>query len=202
MLPWHPRCTFLHPSQWCRTWSTGFFLPPVLIFGWNAFRPNSDENGARTAISNVQKPIPSLPDAVLVQRVQILVGGLGLWGPTVQILEALSGADALLGRLLRDVQLAPERQAGFSTVVDKQHREAVMALQERRRNHGLLAEEEFLGRLEVLHTHQPVNQSAQKHPSSRKPTAATRLFSVMKVTHSRGSVSELRLVTLERQIKG
>lgn len=98
------------------------------------------------AISNVQKPIPSLPDAVLVQGVQILVGGLAVRGPTVQILEALSGADALLGRLLRDVQLAPKRQAGFSTVVDKQHREAVMALQERGRNDGLLAEQEFRGR--------------------------------------------------------
>lgn len=32
-------------------------------------------------------------------------------------------------------------------------------------------------------------------------TAATKLFSVMKVTHSRGSVSELRLVTLWSQYK-
>lgn len=47
-----------------------------------------------------------------------------------------------------------------------------------------------------------ISQSAQKHPSSRILTAATRLFSVMKVTHSRGSVSELKLVTLQSHMKG
>lgn len=159
-----------------------------------ALRPSSDENGA--IIAKRAEANSSLPDAVLVQGVQILVGGLGLWGPAVQILEALPGADALLGRLLRDVQLAPERQAGFSAIVDKQHRETVMALQECGRNNDLLAEKEFMERMDVVQTHQSVNQSVQKHPSSRILTAATRLFSVMKVTHSRGSVSELKLVTL------
>lgn len=103
-----------------------------------ALRANSDENGA-TAAKHAEGN-SSLPDAVLVQAVEILVGGLGLWGPTVQILEALPGADALLGHLLWDVQLAPKGQAGFSAIVDKQHWETVMALQEYGRNNDLLAE--------------------------------------------------------------
>lgn len=41
-----------------------------------------------------------------------------------------------------------------------------------------------------------LRKSQEKHPSSGILTAATKLFSVMKVTHSRGSVSELKLVTL------
>lgn len=35
MLPWHPRCSSLHPYQWCRTWCTGFFLLPALRSHWN-----------------------------------------------------------------------------------------------------------------------------------------------------------------------
>lgn len=41
-----------------------------------------------------------------------------------------------------------------------------------------------------------ISQSALKHPAGRILTAATKLFSVMNVTHSRGSISELKLVTL------
>lgn len=75
----------------------------------------------------------SSPDAVLVQAVQVLLGALGLGGPAVQVLETLPGTDALLGRLLGNVQLAAERQAGLGTVVHKQHRVAVVALKEQER---------------------------------------------------------------------
>lgn len=159
----------------------------------SALEPGSGENGA--IIAEGAEADSSLPDAVFVQGAQILVGGLGLWGPAVQVLETLPGANALLGRLLRDVQLAPECQGGFGAIVHKQHRETVMALQECGGNHDLLAEKELI-EFDVVQTHQSVKQSAQKRPSSRTLTAATRLFSVMKVTHSRGSVSELKLVTL------
>lgn len=71
-----------------------------------------------------------LPDAVLVHGVQVLLSGLALWGPTVQILETFPGTDALLGRLLRNVQLATKGQAAFSAVVHKQYWVAVMALKE------------------------------------------------------------------------
>lgn len=98
-------------------------------------------------------PDSSLPDAVLVQGVQFLVGGLGLWGPAVQILEALPGADALLGRLLGDIQLTPEGQVGFSTVIHKQHRETVVALQEYGGNNDLRAEEELKWKLDEVQTH-------------------------------------------------
>lgn len=37
-LPWHPRCSFLHPSQWCRTWCTCFCLPPALRFDWKVVK--------------------------------------------------------------------------------------------------------------------------------------------------------------------
>lgn len=75
----------------------------------------------------------SWPDAVLVQGVQVLFGALGLWGPTVQVLEALPSTDALLGRLLRNVQLAAKRQAAFGAVVHEQHRVTVVALEDHKR---------------------------------------------------------------------
>lgn len=132
-----------------------------------ALRPNSDENGARTA--KCAEADSSLPDAVLVQGVQSLVGGLGLWGPTVQVLEALSGADALLGRLLRDVQLAPKGKAGFSTIVDKQHREAVMALQGCGRNQEFTGWERVSGEVRCA-TDSSVSQSVGTETSFKKKT--------------------------------
>lgn len=73
-----------------------------------------------------------LPDAVLVQGFQVCIRALGLWGPTVQILETFPGTDALLGCLLRNVQLATKCQAAFGTVIHKQYRVTVMALEEQK----------------------------------------------------------------------
>lgn len=77
-----------------------------------------------------------LPDAVLVKGVQVFVGALGLWGPTVQVLETFSGTNTLLGCLFGNIQLSTECQAAFGAVVYKQHRVTVMALQ--KQQHGRL----------------------------------------------------------------
>lgn len=70
-----------------------------------------------------------LPDAVLVKGVQFFVGALGLWGPTVQVLETFSSTNTFLGCLFGNIQLSTKCQAAFGTVVYKQHRVTVMALQ-------------------------------------------------------------------------
>lgn len=66
-----------------------------------------------------------------MESVQVLVGVLGLRGSTVQVLKTLPGADALLGRLLRNIQFATKCQAAFGTIIHKQHRVTIMALEEK-----------------------------------------------------------------------
>lgn len=85
-----------------------------------------------TAWSKVQIQMFLLPDAVPVQGFQVRICTLGLWGPTVQILETFPGTDALLGCLLRDVQLATKCQAAFGAIIHKQHRVTVMALEKQK----------------------------------------------------------------------
>lgn len=63
-----------------------------------------------------------------MQGVQVLVGALGLRGSTVQVLETFPGTDALLGCLLRNIQLATKCQAAFGVVIHKQHWVTVVAL--------------------------------------------------------------------------
>lgn len=64
-----------------------------------------------------------------MKGVQVFVGALSLWGPTVQVLETFSGTNALLGCLFGNIQLSTKCQAAFGAVVYKQHRVTVMALQ-------------------------------------------------------------------------
>lgn len=127
-----------------------------------------------------------LPDAVFVQRFQSSFFVLSAF--LVQVLETLPGTQPLLNALLGHVQFPAKANGPFSSVIHKQHRVAVVAL-ERNATYN---------RQDTLQLLFPVCLCFEHVLEKRDKvlTAATMLFSVMKVTHRRGRDSEDRLVIL------
>lgn len=122
----------------------------------------------------------SLPDAVLMHRLQ---GGLfGVTGGfLIQVLKAFSGCHAFLRTLFGHVKFPSKRKTSFIGIIDKQHRITVVTLRKIWESGGVMVYWWF---------------TIMSKQNLKILTAATRLFSVMKVTHRRGKVSEVRLAHL------